>query len=107
MPHTVEDLLAYARDPLQQFIPDLRMAFHDLVFARVKTTGLVENCKRNTGLPDVVQGCRNSESLHVGTAEPDLQPEAHRHARHQQAMLERSFMIFANVVEPGAKSVLS
>ena len=44
-------------------------------------------------------------SLTSRAGEPDLQGEADRHAGYQQAMLERSFMIAANVLEPGVKPV--
>ena len=92
---------------LQQFMPDDRVALHDLLFDRVEASGLVEDRQGNAGLSDVMQGCRHSEPLDVRIGEPEVQREADRHACYQQAMLERSFVIPANVVQPRAKPILS
>src|SRR6476660_9533023 len=82
------------------------MAIHDLLFARVEASRLVENRQGNTGLADIMQGCRQSEPLHVCIWELDIQGEADCHSRNKQAVLERSLMIAAHVVKPDAKSVL-
>ena len=82
------------------------MPFHDLLFDRLEASGLVEYGQGNSVLADVMQGCRQSEPLYVRIGEFQIQREADRHARYQQAMLERSFVIPANVVQPRAKSVL-
>ena len=72
----------------------------------VEASGLVENGQGNMGLADIMQGCRQSEPLDVRRRKLDIQGETDRHARHQQAVLERSFVIAAHVVEPCAEPVL-
>src|SRR4029077_9030435 len=106
VPYPVENFRTNACEIPQQFISDDRMAFHDLVFNRVEASRLVENGQGNTGLAYVMQGCRYSKPLDVQAGEPEFQSEADRYARHQQAVLEGSFMISPNAVQPRAKSIL-
>src|SRR5579859_1509533 len=82
------------------------MAFHDLDFNRLEPSGLVKDGQGNTGFPDVMQGSRHSEPLYIRIGEAEIQREADRHAGYQQAMLESSLVIAANVVQPRAKSIL-
>src|SRR5229473_727225 len=84
-------------------ISDNRVPSHDLFFAWIKAIGLVENQQGNAGFADVMKGCRDSQSLYIQTGEPDLQRKPDCHSRHQQTMLEGSFVIAAYVVEPGGK----
>ena len=82
------------------------MAPHDLFFGWIEAPGFVEDRQRNTGFADVMQGCRDSEPLNIRLGESDLQCECDGYSRDQQAMLERSFVIAADIVKPAAEPVL-
>src|SRR4051812_14288807 len=77
------------------------MTLHDFVFAGVELARLVQDLQRNTGLADVVERSGNPEPRHVNTRKSDLDAKADGHARDQQAMLERTFVIAAHLVEIG------
>ena len=80
------------------------MAPHDLFFAGIEAPGL-SRIDGNTGFADVMEGCRDPEPLDVRLGEADLQGECDSYSRDQQAMLERSFMIAADIVKPAAEPV--
>ena len=106
MPHSIKNLRTDACDISQQLVSDHRMASHRLLFRGVEASGLVEDRQGDTRLSDVVQRCRQSKSRHIRAGEPSVQGETDCHSRDQQAMLERSFMIAAHVVEPRSQPIL-
>src|SRR3954447_4678417 len=96
--HPIKDLGPNIRDRLQQFIADHRMTVHDLLFALVKTSGLVEYSQWNTGLAYVVKRRRQSKPHQVRIREFDIQREFDCYSRHQQAVLEGPFMIATHII---------
>src|SRR5437763_1055179 len=82
------------------------MTPHDLFFIRFEAPGLVENGQGDAPLADIVQRCREPQAPDIVWAKLDFERKTNGHSGHQQAVLERSFVMAANVVKPHAQSSL-
>src|SRR5207302_7171677 len=106
MPHAIQNFRTDARYALQQIISDPGMTPDDLLLLGVEASWLVQDRQRDARLPDVVEGRRHSEPRDVPAGESDIQPKGDCNTGHKQAVLKRTLMIAAHLVEPRRKPVL-
>src|SRR5581483_12337550 len=78
---------------LQGIEAEYGMLAHDPFFLGIEPGRLVENRQRYVGLANIMQRCRKSEAINVGTGKAEIDREARGHARDQQAVLERAFVM--------------
>src|SRR6516225_8410424 len=105
MPHGVENLGADLPVLPEHVISGDGMGFDQRAFARIQTSGLVEDLEWDLRFAYIMKHRGRIKPFDVDLWHAEAQPEIDRDACHQQAMLIRSLMVTANSGEPVGEPV--